>query len=49
MGLACKGGLGLQIMNSYKGYILKRVDVFGGIEPHPLTRMKNNTLQGYVN
>ena len=44
-----KGGLGLQIMNSYKGYILKRVDVFGGVEPQPLTRMKKNTVQGYVN
>ena len=44
-----KGGLGLQIMNSYKGYILKRVDVFGGVEPHPLTRMKQGAVKGYVN
>lgn len=45
-----KGGLGLQIMNSYKGYILKRVDVFGGEEePQPLTRMNKNTVKNYVN
>jgi len=44
-----KGGLGLQIMNSYKGYILKRVDVFGGVEPQPLIRMKQGAVKGYVN
>ena len=44
-----KGGLGVQILNSYKGYILKRVDVFGGVEPEALTRMNKNTVQGYVN
>ena len=43
-----KGGLGLQIMSSYKGYILKRVDVFGEAEPEPLTRMKKGTVRNYV-
>lgn len=44
-----KGGLGLQVMNSYKGYILKRVDVFGGEEPERLTRMNKNTVRDYLN
>jgi len=44
-----KGGLGLQILNSYKGYILKRVDVFGGEESQALNRMNKNAVQGYVN
>ena len=47
-GWQVKGGLGLQIMNSYKGYILKRVDVFGGEEPEPLTRMHKGSVKGYV-
>tara|TARA_B110000046_G_scaffold29074_1_gene30346 strand:+ start:25128 stop:25352 length:225 start_codon:yes stop_codon:yes gene_type:complete len=44
-----KGGLGLQIMNSYRGYILKCVGVFGGVEPQPLARMKPGAVKGYVN
>ncbi len=44
-----KGGLGLQIMNSYKGYILKRVDVFGGEEKESLSRINKSTVKGYVN
>jgi hypothetical protein len=47
-GWQVKGGLGLQIMNSYKGYILKRVDVFGGEEPELLTRMHKGSVKGYV-
>lgn len=44
-----KGGLGLQITSSYKGYILKRVDVFGEAEPQSLARMKKGTVRNYVN
>lgn len=41
-----KGGLGLQVHNTYEGYILKRVDQFGGTEEEPLYRM--STVKNFI-
>lgn len=41
-----KGGLGLQVYNTYKGYILKRVDEFGGEEEEPLYR--KSAVQNFI-
>ena len=41
-----KGGIGIQVYNTYKGYILKRMDVFGGEEEEPLYR--KSAVQKFV-
>lgn len=42
-----KGGVGLQINNTYQGYTLKRVDEFGGQE-EPLYRMSSKTVRNFI-
>jgi len=43
-----KGGLGVQVYNTYQGYTLKRVDVFGGEEPEPLYRANGQTIRNFI-
>lgn len=41
-----KGGLGVQVYNTYKGYTLKRIDEFGAEEEEPLYR--KSAVQKFV-
>lgn len=46
-GWQVKGGLGLQVYNTYEGYILKRMDEFGGEEKAPFQR-KNSSVRNFI-
>ena len=43
-----KGGLGVQVFNSYKGYTLKRVDEFGGEEVPEERQFRKSAFENFI-